>query len=101
MAYPFSGAVGRQMAAAADFGPGSWLWPAFAGAPPAPRIPHTEGRCLCGMQGAGSVRAACASNDWHMAAAPAQTGPMGSIAHSHHIAGDTSPSLELRGVFLN
>ena len=55
-AYPFFGAVGRQMAAAADFGPGSWLWPAFAGAPPAPRIPHTEGRCLCGMQGAGSVR---------------------------------------------
>ena len=56
MAYPFSRAVRRQMAAAADFGPGSWLWPAFAGAPPAPRIPHTEGRCLCGMQGAGSVR---------------------------------------------
>ena len=25
---------------------------------------------------------------------------MGSIAHSHHIAGDTSPSLELQGVFL-
>ena len=56
LAYPFSRAGKGEMAAAADFGPGSWLWPAFAGAPPAPRIPHTEGRCLCGMQGAGSVR---------------------------------------------
>ena len=27
--------------------------------------------------------------------------PMGSIAHSHHMAGDARPCLELRGVFLN
>ena len=26
---------------------------------------------------------------------------MGSIAHSHHMAGDTSPCLDVRGVFLN
>ena len=26
---------------------------------------------------------------------------MGSIARSHHMAGDARPSLELRGVFLN
>ena len=26
---------------------------------------------------------------------------MGSIAHSHMMTGDASPSLELRGVFLN
>ena len=38
MAYPFSGAVGGQMAAAADLGPDSWRRPAFAGALPALRI---------------------------------------------------------------
>ena len=27
--------------------------------------------------------------------------PMGSITHSHHMAGDARPCLELRGVFLN
>ena len=27
--------------------------------------------------------------------------PMGSIAQSHHMAGDARPCLELRGVFLN
>ena len=42
------------MAAAADFGPDSWLWPAFAGALPACRISHTEGPCLCEIRGAGS-----------------------------------------------
>ena len=36
-----------------------------------------------------------------MAAAPAQRAPMGSIAHSHHMAGDTRSCLDVRGVFLN
>ena len=36
-----------------------------------------------------------------MAAAPAKRPPMGSIAHSHNMAGDTRSCLELRGVFLN
>ena len=35
-----------------------------------------------------------------MAATPGQTGPMGSIAHSHHMAGDARSCLELQGVFL-
>ena len=33
----------------------------------------------------------------HLAKRP----PMGSIAQSHHMAGDARPCLELRGVFLN
>ena len=51
------------------------------------------------MQGAGSVERA--SNGWQMAATAAKRPPMGSIAHSHHMAGDARASLDLRGVFLD
>ena len=72
------------MAAAADFGPDSWLWPAFAGALPACRISHTEGPCLCEMQGAGS--GAVEPSPFRDVLGLGQTGPMGSIAHSHMMA---------------
>ena len=36
-----------------------------------------------------------------MAATAAKRPPMGSIAHSHHMAGDARASLDLRGVGLN
>ena len=42
-----------------------------------------------------------ASNGWQMAATPAKRPPMGSITHSHHMAGDARASLDLRGVFLD
>ena len=42
-----------------------------------------------------------ASNGWQMAATAAKRPPMGSIAHSHHMAGDARASLDLRGVFLD
>ena len=57
MAYPFSGPLFRAMshvAAAADLGCDSWRRPALAGALPACRISHTEGPCLCEMQGQGA-----------------------------------------------
>ena len=44
------------MAAAGKIVRGSCHSLALTGTTSAPRIPHTEGRCLCGMQGAGSVR---------------------------------------------
>ena len=42
-----------------------------------------------------------ASNGWQMAATAAKRPPLGSIAHSHHMAGDARASLDLRGVLLD
>ena len=42
-----------------------------------------------------------ASNGWQMAATPAKRPPMGSIAQSHHMAGDARSPLDLRGVYLD
>ena len=55
---------------------------------------------MCQNRGAGSGAVPVEASPFLYLDILGQTGPMGSIAHSHIMAGDTRSCLELQGVFL-